>query len=523
MRKRLPVWSAVAVAALAAIAAATSSAPAAGPDATVSARIVVQDGPSSLAGVASCADDAAQAAGLTAGWIFLEDSDATNELIDTDDAPWIAPLPVGKGALEQVATGSPGARAKAYWIEPTLHGLPLGEFTGALTELSYEHLEHTSANASDAPTFVLFVDRIPGVDPTFDDVLVYVPGSQAAPCLGAVDDWKKCNVLGGTIIPLSNSIPTTMSAYIAAHPGVTLAEGSGDAVMGIVTAGTLDAAADLVQLVAAAVNPTIGTTTLQVDFEKDCSFYGGDSDGDCLCDSPSGGSGAGAFFLLNGDTCVGDPAPTDVDQDGVCGYLDNCPTTYNTLQEDVDGDGVGDACDNCLDFANPDQADTSGNGIGDACEVPSLSLRLAKLTDRLKFEGDTWVATGELDATSTPDFLEAIDDDGLNVQLRNASTHALIHVETFTGGDCIRTTRTLGSIRCKNGDASRVTLAKRSATEFFKFSIRVAKAQAESLLVGSDDLQVVITNPIGRARGDESNTCTQRGQGTIVKVCKKLN
>ncbi|MFM8408668.1 MAG: hypothetical protein ACKOCT_00165 [Alphaproteobacteria bacterium] len=519
MRKRLPVWSAVAAAAFATIAGmAWAAAPA---PATIG-RIVVQDGASTLPGIATCADDAAQAAGLTSGWIFIEDSSATQALIDTDDAPWIAPVPAGNGALEQVASGGGNARSKAYWIEPTLQGLPLGAFVNSLNELTYQHLEHTAANPSDAPSFFLFVDRVPGVDPTFDDVLVYVPANQPAPCLAAVDDWKACNVLGSTVIPLSNSIPTTLSAYISAHPGVTLAEGSGDAVMGIVSAGTLDASADLVALLAKTVSES-GLDQVQVDFEKDCSFYGGDSDGDCLCDSTGGGSGSGAYVLLNGDTCVGDPAPTDDDGGGICGYLDNCATVYNPDQSDADGDGVGDACDNCYDFANTDQADANGNGIGDACEVPSLSLRLAKLTDRAKPDKDNWVASGELDATATPDFLPSIDSGGLNVQIRNATTHALIHVETFTGADCIRTTKTQGSARCKNANGSRVSLAKRSATEFFKFAIRVGKANVVSELVGTDPFQVLVVNPAGRTRGDDSNSCTQRGKGTTVTVCKKLN
>ncbi len=519
MRKRLPVWSAVAVAALATIAGVAGAAPSTSP--TIG-RIVVQDGPSTLPGVATCADDDAQAAGLTSGWIFIEDSSATQALIDTDDAPWIAPVPAGKGALEQVAAGGPNARAKAYWIEPSLQGIPLGSFVNSLNELTYQHLEHTAASPSDAPTFVLFVDRVPGVDPSFDDVLVYVPANQPAPCLAAVDDWKSCNVLGSTVIPLSNSVPTTLSAYISAHPGVTLAEGAGDPVMGIVSAGTLDATADLVALLSKTLSES-GLDQLQVDFEKDCSFYGGDSDGDCLCDSTGGGSGSSAFVLLNGDTCVGDPAPTDVDGDGICGYLDNCATVYNPDQGDADGDGVGDACDNCYDFANTDQADANGNGIGDACEVPSLSLRVAKLTDRSRTNGDAWVASGELDATASPEFLDAIDSGGLNVQLRNATAHSLIDVETFTGEECVRVTKTLGSIRCKNANGSRVSLAKRSATQFFKFSIRVGKAQVASQLVGTDPFQVLVVSPVGRTRGDDSNTCTQRGQGTTVTVCKKLN
>ncbi len=58
----------------------------------------------------------------------------------------------------------------------------------------------------------------------------------------------------------------------------------------------------------------------------------------------------------------------DVDADGVLNAADNCPMTYNPLQEDADADTVGDACDNCPNTPNRDQADTDGDGIGDVCD-----------------------------------------------------------------------------------------------------------------------------------------------------------
>jgi hypothetical protein len=40
----------------------------------------------------------------------------------------------------------------------------------------------------------------------------------------------------------------------------------------------------------------------------------------------------------------------DVDGDGICGTVDNCPTTSNPDQHDSDGDGIGDVCDPVLNI-----------------------------------------------------------------------------------------------------------------------------------------------------------------------------
>jgi hypothetical protein len=85
-------------------------------------------------------------------------------------------------------------------------------------------------------------------------------------------------------------------------------------------------------------------------------------------------------------------AGTDADDDGVDNDVDNCPFTYNPLQEDADDDGVGDVCDDCTDIDgdgygdpgfpnntceldncpttyNPGQSDYDGDGIGDSCDA----------------------------------------------------------------------------------------------------------------------------------------------------------
>ena len=60
------------------------------------------------------------------------------------------------------------------------------------------------------------------------------------------------------------------------------------------------------------------------------------------------------------DICPNDP-DNDIDGDGICGDVDNCPNVYNPGQEDSDGDNIGDACLYC--------GDVDGNGVMNIMDV----------------------------------------------------------------------------------------------------------------------------------------------------------
>jgi len=455
---------------------------------------------------------------------------------------------------------------------PLASGLPFNAFASLLVKISYQHNigAATGDETGPAPAVAVYLDLCGDhlVAPGADDILIYQPAAQTSPCLaGALGAWQECvvvtNVGSGELISAANTLPPgfTLADYLTTTAGVCDGQGpklpeAPYPLLALIAGGDaswadFDGAIDDVRLKIAVplLSPVAAfpADELRFDFEADCAGNGGDADGDCLCD-------AGFPNVINADTCPGDPLNSDSDGDGVCDQLDNCFGTPNPNQADSDADGIGNACDNCpLTFsfdqgdddgdgignvcdacpndnpnspdgdtictsvdncpldANQNQSDVDGDSIGDVCDAddgPGLTLRKIELLAKFPNK-DRWGLTGELDVTSTPNFLTQADAAGLTASV-SRDDGTTIETETWTGAECVIVGG--GSLRCINGTGGKIRFNKTRNPSVFKLVATVTKQTFAVTLptIAQTPLRATLTTPVAVDRLETVGNCLPR-------------
>ena len=119
-----------------------------------------------------------------------------------------------------------------------------------------------------------------------------------------------------------------------------------------------------------------------------------------------------------GDECDACPLSPydDVDSDGLCGDVDNCPSIANADQANTDGDTYGNACDLCPALIGYTNTDFDNDGIGDPCDCGDTQTTAPEGCDDGNItNGDGCSSTCTLEAgyTCTGVSCSAVCGDGL--------------------------------------------------------------------------------------------------------------
>ncbi len=139
----------------------------------------------------------------------------------------------------------------------------------------------------------------------------------------------------------------------------------------------------------------------------------------------------------------GDACDPDDDNDAIEDLIDNCPWHPNSLQVDTDLDGAGNVCDddddgdhvlddvdNCPLVINPDQMDLDTDGHGDICDPDGIELFETIYGQSVKRSQSWYVEEGEIFKGWNPVVLRGVNWFGLETHDR--APHGLWVGKTIT-------------------------------------------------------------------------------------------
>ena len=200
---------------------------------------------------------------------------------------------------------------------------------------------------------------------------------------------------------------------------------------------------------------------------------------------------------IRADCDISTRTDSDSDGDGIEDGADNCPDSYNPLQNDHDGDALGDSCDSCplipnetscthpmedVDedgynndadvcpwLHNPAQVDGDGDGLGDECDCQPtepdpaaacpINITQTTIYDIQNQSSPNHIPEGSLTAEDHLEVQDAVvtgskDEFGLLIQDPNGTEHAglFVYGDIMINGSMESTYPEIGSIVTVSGE-----------------------------------------------------------------------
>jgi hypothetical protein len=154
-----------------------------------------------------------------------------------------------------------------------------------------------------------------------------------------------------------------------------------------------------------------------------------------------------------------------------------------------------------------------------AGEDGSLWLTRASVRKGPEPSTDKWSAKGEINTSTTPNFLDDAVSDGLSVLLAKTSPSATIDTVTFAPGECKKVAGGSG-LRCKSASGDTASFTKRHSVGFFKMTV---EANNRSLTVPLRQTSLLVdVQSSGSDRPDTITPCVAAGNGESVS-CKRAS